>query len=46
MDRLLTLYNVPHTFETYEGDHVNHIPERFEKNVLPYFSQHLELMGK
>jgi enterochelin esterase-like enzyme len=42
MDRLLTGLGVPHTYETYEGDHVNHIPERFEKNVLPFFSQHLE----
>jgi hypothetical protein len=41
MDRLLTQFSVPHTFETYEGDHVNHIPERFEQNVLPYFTQHL-----
>jgi enterochelin esterase-like enzyme len=46
MDRLLSEYSVPHTFETYEGDHVNHIPERFEKNVLPYFSEHLEFPGK
>jgi enterochelin esterase-like enzyme len=42
MDRLLTEFSVPHTFETYEGDHVNHIPERFEQNVLPYFTQHLQ----
>jgi len=42
MDRLLTLFSIPHTYETYEGDHVNHIPERFEQNVLPFFSQHLK----
>ena len=42
MDQLLTLFSIPHTCESYEGDHVNHIPERFEQNVLPFFSQHLE----
>jgi hypothetical protein len=42
MDRLLTEFSIPHSYETYEGDHVNHIPERFEQNVLPFFSQHLE----
>jgi enterochelin esterase-like enzyme len=42
MDRLLTEFSIPHTYETYEGNHVNHIPERFEQNVLPFFSQHLE----
>jgi esterase/lipase superfamily enzyme len=42
MDRLLTQFSVPHSYETYEGNHVNHIPERFEQNVLPFFSQHLE----
>jgi enterochelin esterase-like enzyme len=42
MDRLLTEFSIPHKYETYEGNHVNHIPERFEQNVLPFFSQHLE----
>ena len=42
LDRLLTLFSIPHTYETYEGDHVNHIPERFEQNVLPFFSRHLK----
>jgi len=46
MDRLLTQFAVPHTFETYEGDHVNHIPERFEQNVLPFFTQHLDFGAK
>jgi hypothetical protein len=30
------------TFETYEGDHGNRIPERFEQKVLGFFSEHLE----
>jgi enterochelin esterase-like enzyme len=42
MDRLLTLFAVPHSYETYEGDHVNHIPQRFEQSVLPFFSQQLD----
>ncbi len=42
MDRLLTEFSIPHTYETYEGNHVDHIPQRFEQNVLPFFSEHLE----
>ena len=42
MDRLLGLFDVPHVYETYEGNHVNRIPERFEQNVLPFFSQQLQ----
>ena len=30
-----------HTFETYEGDHNNHIPQRLEEKVLPFFSRQL-----
>jgi enterochelin esterase-like enzyme len=41
MDRLLTLFDIPHTYQTYEGDHVNRVGERFEKHVLPFFSRHL-----
>jgi hypothetical protein len=32
---------IPHTYETYEGDHGNRIPQRIEEHVLPFFSQHL-----
>ncbi len=38
---VLTGYGIAHTFETYDGDHTNHIALRVEKNVLPYFSNHL-----
>lgn len=34
--------SVNHTFETYEGDHMNHIADRVEQNVLPFFSSHLK----
>ena len=33
--------NIRHTFETYEGDHTNRVPERIEKHVLPFFSNNL-----
>jgi hypothetical protein len=42
MDRLLTEFSISHTYETYQGDHTNHIPQRFEENVLPFFSKNLE----
>jgi enterochelin esterase-like enzyme len=37
----LTRLDVRHTFETYDGDHMSGIRERFEKNVLPFFSGQL-----
>ena len=37
----MTRFGIEHTFETYEGDHSNRIPERFEQKVLPFFSRHL-----
>lgn len=41
MDEALTAAGVPHTFETFKGDHNGQVPENFEKKVLPFFSQHL-----
>ncbi|HEX5108362.1 MAG TPA: alpha/beta hydrolase-fold protein [Vicinamibacterales bacterium] len=41
LDEALTRYRIAHTFETYEGDHGNRIPQRLEEKVLPYFSTHL-----
>jgi len=37
----MTAFGVTHTFETYEGDHGNRVPERLEQHVLPFFSKHL-----
>jgi S-formylglutathione hydrolase FrmB len=37
----MTAFGIEHTFETYEGDHGNRIPERLEQKVLPFFSKHL-----
>jgi S-formylglutathione hydrolase len=41
LDARLTLFGVPHTFETYDGNHISGIQMRLEKNVLPFFSQNL-----
>lgn len=37
----LTEFGIAHSFETYDGDHTNHIAERVEKKVLPFFSKQL-----
>jgi S-formylglutathione hydrolase FrmB len=42
----LEAYGLPLTFETYEGDHVNHIADRVEQKVLPYFSEHLSFAAR
>jgi enterochelin esterase-like enzyme len=41
MDEVFTAFGVKHTFETYEGDHTNHVKDRFEQKVLPFFSNNL-----
>jgi enterochelin esterase-like enzyme len=41
LDQSLTQLGVTHTFETYEGDHTNHVKDRFETRVLPFFSNNL-----
>ena len=40
-EEALTRFGLAHTFETYEGDHSNHIPQRLEEKVLPFFSRQL-----
>jgi S-formylglutathione hydrolase len=42
----LEAYGLPIKFETYEGDHVNHIADRVEQKVLPYFSEQLSFGAK
>jgi len=37
MDRIFNGFGI-NTFETYEGDHTNKIPERIGAKVLPFFS--------
>ncbi len=41
LDRDLDNYGIPHTYETYEGTHVDHIPQRLEEKVLPFFAKNL-----
>lgn len=41
LDKAMTQMGIQHTFETYEGDHTNRVPERIEMNVLPFFSKSL-----
>jgi S-formylglutathione hydrolase len=41
MDALLTSLGIAHTYETYEGDHTNHVKDRFEQKVLPFFTTNL-----
>jgi len=38
LDEILTRYGVRHAFEIYSGDHVNHVADRLETKVLPFFS--------
>jgi len=34
---LLDTYQIPHQYESYEGDHLNRIAERIRTKVLPFF---------
>jgi S-formylglutathione hydrolase FrmB len=40
-EEALSRFGLAHTFQTYEGDHSNRIPQRLEEKVLPFFSQQL-----
>jgi enterochelin esterase-like enzyme len=42
LDSAFTRAGVKHTFETYDGDHVNRIGLRMVTRVLPFFSQTLD----
>jgi S-formylglutathione hydrolase len=41
-DRILSDYNIAHSAEIYDGDHVNRIEQRLEKKVLPFFAERLK----
>ncbi|HXR33068.1 MAG TPA: alpha/beta hydrolase-fold protein [Verrucomicrobiae bacterium] len=41
LDRILTNYHIPHQFAIYEGDHLNHIADRIETKLIPFFSANL-----
>ena len=42
LDRILNDYGIRHVYQTYEGDHINRVAERLEKNVLPFFAANLK----
>jgi S-formylglutathione hydrolase len=37
----MTRFGIVHTYETYEGDHGNKVPQRLEERVVPFFAKHL-----
>jgi S-formylglutathione hydrolase FrmB len=41
LDQILNAYEIPHTFEIYEGTHISRIAERVETKTLPFFSSNL-----
>ena len=41
LNRILNANGIATTFEIYPGDHVNHVADRFQNHVLPFFSEHL-----
>lgn len=41
LDQKLDKYGIEHFFEIYEGDHINRVAERIEKNMLKFFSENL-----
>ena len=45
LDESLKSFSIAHTFETYEGDHTNRVPERIEQKVLPFFSNNLSFIA-
>jgi len=38
----LSANGIDHFYESYQGDHLNHIGERIYQHVLPFFSRHLK----
>lgn len=41
LDSTLNNYGIKHTYEEYEGDHVNRIGERIEQKMLKFFGDNL-----
>lgn len=37
----LTRMGIQHSFETFQGNHTNHLEQRMEHKVFPFFSRHL-----
>jgi S-formylglutathione hydrolase len=41
LHRVLTQYDIPHSFEIFDGDHTNRMAVRVETKALPFFSYNL-----
>jgi S-formylglutathione hydrolase FrmB len=41
----MTRLRIAHSYEEYDGDHVNRIAQRLERNLLPFFSKNLAAPG-
>jgi S-formylglutathione hydrolase len=41
LNRILNSYGIQTAFEVYDGDHTNHIVDRMERVVLPFFAKNL-----
>jgi len=41
LEERMTALGIKHTYETYDGDHMNRLPQRIEQNVMPFFSNNL-----
>ncbi|WP_296700586.1 alpha/beta hydrolase-fold protein [Algoriphagus sp.] len=41
LHELLNAYNIPHAYESYEGNHINRIADRIQMKALPFFSRNL-----
>ena len=46
LDKVLSSYKIPHYFAVYEGDHLSHIADRIETQVVPFFSNNLSFNSK
>jgi enterochelin esterase-like enzyme len=42
----LEKFGIEHSWEIYEGNHVNRIGERFSEVVLPFMAEHLDMDGE
>jgi S-formylglutathione hydrolase len=45
LDAVLSSYQIPHGFDTYDGDHVSGVEQRLETKVFAFFSQQLRFSG-
>jgi enterochelin esterase-like enzyme len=41
LDERLNIYKIPHQYEIYSGNHVNHIADRIETKLVPFFADKL-----